>query len=141
MAIGWFTVLKSVPWSTVIGNAPVVADGAKKLWNAVASKKAAAPETAAPAAAASAAPLDDEDSGIAVLLARLDADEAALADLEAQMLTSTELIKALAEQNTQLIERVEANRIRTLWLVRAVVVLGVLAALAAVGLIVRLQGA
>ncbi|MEO5695991.1 MAG: hypothetical protein ABIQ60_02520 [Burkholderiaceae bacterium] len=141
MAIGWFTVLKSVPWSTVIGNAPVVADGAKKLWNAVASKKAAVPETPASAESPSSSSLHDDDSVIALLQARLEADEAALADLEAQMLTSTELIKALAEQNTQLIDRVEANRIRTLWLVRAVVVLGVFAALAAVVLIVRLQGA
>lgn len=34
MAIGWLTILKSVPWAEVISNAPKVAEGARKLWNA-----------------------------------------------------------------------------------------------------------
>jgi cytochrome c-type biogenesis protein CcmH/NrfG len=54
--------------------------------------------------------------------------EAAAADLHEQMLASSELIKALAEQNTQLIRRVEANRVRVLWLAAAMVVVGVVAA-------------
>ena len=29
MAIGWLTILKTVPWTEVISNAPKVADGAK----------------------------------------------------------------------------------------------------------------
>lgn len=37
-------------------------------------------------------------------------------DLHAQMFKSSDLIKALAEQNAQLVKRVEANRVRTLWL-------------------------
>jgi hypothetical protein len=44
------------------------------------------------------------------------ATEAAVADLRQQMLASSELIKELAEQNTQLIKRVETNRKRLLWL-------------------------
>jgi hypothetical protein len=32
------------------------------------------------------------------------------------MLASSELIKALAEQNGQLVARVEVNRVRVLWL-------------------------
>ena len=43
------------------------------------------------------------------------------------MLASSELIKALAEQNTQLIRRVEANRVRVLWLAAAIAVVGVVA--------------
>lgn len=42
MAIGWLTVLQNVPWSEVIGNAPKVAEGAKKLWGAMRKTPAAA---------------------------------------------------------------------------------------------------
>lgn len=119
MALGLFTVLKSVPWSTVILNAPVLADGAKRLWNTVANRPDA-PEPAAgkPAAA------DSGTGDSAGMRAQLAAVEAAAARLEQQMRASTELIKALAEQNAQLIERVEANRVRTLWLTIATGILG-----------------
>ena len=43
------------------------------------------------------------------------------------MLTSSELIKALADQNTELIKRIEVSRIRILWLAGATVVLGIAA--------------
>ena len=41
MAIGWLTVLQSVPWAEVVSNAPKVAAGAKKLWSAVGRKPSA----------------------------------------------------------------------------------------------------
>lgn len=124
MAIGWFTVLKSVPWSAVISNAPVVADGAKKLWKAVANK----PPSPEPPLASEPAPAGPREDDVESLRTQLAAVEAVSSKLEEQMLASSELIKALAEQNTQLIELVEANRIRTLWLTRATVVLGLVAA-------------
>lgn len=117
MAIGWITLLKTVPWAQVISTAPVVAEGARKLWNGVAKKRTTPPpaqDIARPAGAANAVPLQ----------AQVDALEAVVADLHEQMLTSSELIKALAEQNTELIKRVEGNRIRLLWLWVAVFVLG-----------------
>ena len=93
MAIGWLTVLKSVPWAEVISNAPKVADGAKKLWSTIGKK----------------------------------ALESEAADLHDQMLASSELIKALAEQNTQLIQNIEANRVRVLQLTGATAVLAIIA--------------
>ena len=42
--------------------------------------------------------------------------EAAVADLHSQMLASSELIRELADQNAQLIQRIEINRVRVLWL-------------------------
>jgi len=48
--------------------------------------------------------------------------------LHSQMLASSELIKALAEQNAQLIQRIENNRVRLLWL-SAVTALVAIAAL------------
>jgi hypothetical protein len=42
--------------------------------------------------------------------------QVAVAELQAQLLDCSQLIKALAEQNAQLVARIEANRVRTLWL-------------------------
>jgi hypothetical protein len=125
MAIGWLSVLKMVPWGDVISNAPKVADGAKKLWSAVAKKP-----PAAELATASAQPaLSPEAQSIAILQAQLAAAEAEVSDLHNQMLESSQLIKALADQNTQLIKRIEVNRLRVLWLAGAMVVLVVVAAI------------
>ena len=124
MAIPWLAVLKSVPWKEVISNAPVVADGAKKLWNSVGRKPA---EQAAAAEKSEAQPPSDNEV-IARLQARLAAVETAAADLHSQMLASSELIKTLAEQNTQLIRRAEANRRRVVWLMAATFVIAIVAA-------------
>ena len=50
-----------------------------------------------------------------------------MSDLHGQMLASSELIKELAEQNAQLVKRIEANRKRTLWLAAATLALGIAA--------------
>lgn len=118
MAIGWLSVLQMVPWGEVISNAPKVADGAKKLWNSVGKK----PGTTAEPAAAPA------EVSLAGLQVQVKAAEAAIAELHEQMLASSELIKALAEQNAQLIQRVETHRVRVRWLTAATLVLAVIAA-------------
>ena len=77
MPISWLTVLKAVPWGDVISNAPVVVDGARKLWNNVGRKGDTAPGPAQPTAAATdtcAAPTDT-----ATALAQLRARRATLA--------------------------------------------------------------
>jgi hypothetical protein len=118
MAIGWFTVLKSVPWEAVIGNAPLVAEGARKLWKAVGAESTpdGMPEPDDPSVDAS----DPLPAQVAEL-------RAAAERLEQQMLASSGLIKALADQNTQLIARVEANQARTAWLGRACIGLALIA--------------
>jgi hypothetical protein len=121
MAIGWLAVLQKVPWSEVINNAPKVADGAKKLWNAV-TKKSAPPEASdsgTPPAAST------ESQTIAALQTRVTVLDAAVTDLHGQMLASSELIKALAEQNAQLIQRIETNRVRLLRLSAATAVVAI----------------
>lgn len=112
MPIPWLVVLQSVPWTDVIKNAPKVADGAKKLWSTVSKK---APVRELPAESSETA-LSPESQTIASLQTRLEALEVAAAELHNQMLASSELIKTLAEQNTQLIARIEANRTRVRWL-------------------------
>jgi hypothetical protein len=133
MPIGWLTVLQTVPWGEVISNAPKVADGAKKLWNAVAKKPR--PDSAPVAEALPA--LSEEARAIAALQAQLAAVEAAAADLHEQMLASSELIQALADQNSQLIQRVEAHRVKVVWLAAATGLLAFLTAGSLAGLLLR----
>lgn len=123
MAVGWMSVLKMVPWSDVISNAPMVADGAKKLWSTVAKKTGAAAEAEEPAAPAAAHDLPAAEL-LAQLQAQLARQEKGLSELHQQMVSSTALIQTLAEQNAQLVQRVEANRMRVRWLSLAVVLLG-----------------
>ena len=121
MPIPWMTVLKAVPWTEVIRNAPQVAEGAKKLWGTVNKKSQSAREQAPPGSAV--APLDAPD--LTRLAERLAVQEAVAADLHAQMLASSELIKTLADQNSLLIARVDTHRRRLAWLTAATVVLAI----------------
>lgn len=121
MAIGWMTVLQSVPWAEVIRNAPKVAEGAKKLWNTV-GKKTPEPKVMPPDVPTN---LPPEAQALARLEARVAALDAQAADLREQLLATSALIQALAEQNTQLVQRAEANRVRVAWLSRVMVVGGV----------------
>lgn len=127
------SVLKMVPWSDVLSNAPKVADGAKKLWSTVAKKAGVAGESAPeePTAEPQDLPAAELLGGLQAQLAR---QEAALSALHQQMLSSSEMIQNLAEQNAQLVQRVEANRMRVRWLTLAVALLGIgLAAVWALG--------
>lgn len=121
MAIGWLTILKTVPWTEVISNAPKLADGAKKLWNA-ASKKSAFSESAAVDV-----PAAGEAPTLASLGARVIELEKGLAEQRSQLLAASELITALAEQNTQLVKRVETSRVRLLALAGVVLLLSIAA--------------
>ena len=130
MAIGWLTVLKMVPWTDVISNAPKVAEGAKKLWGSVGKKPAA------PVIAPIDAGVPAEAPSVIKLAARVAALEEASRELHSQMLASSELITTLAEQNAQLIQRIERNRVQLRWLagVSGVsAVLGVAALVAVLG--------
>ena len=125
MAIGWLTVLQSVPWSDVVRNAPKVAAGAKKLWDNVANKSAANPDAAA------------DGSGLAPVPATLEglqqqvlSLQAANAHLQQRLIESSGLIGTLAEQNAQLIQGMQALRRRLFWQGAALVLVGLLAALA-----------
>jgi hypothetical protein len=124
MALPWLAVLKIVPWTDVISNAPKVADGAKKLWNAI-GKQPPAPQKAAPAENPATAP-----EAQSLTASRLAALEAATAQLHEQVLASSELIKALAEQNTELIRHIETSRVRMRQMLLAIILIGLVAATA-----------
>lgn len=125
MAIGWLTVLKAVPWGEVVSNAPRIAEGAKSLWSAIGRKRGGPV-----AGAGGVQPANGEPASLATLQAQLAATQATVAELHNQMQESAELLKALAEQNTQLVERIEANRKRTVWLAVITVVIGIVAVMA-----------
>lgn len=131
MAIGWLTVLQSVPWTEVVRNAPKVAAAAKKLWNSVGKQSTPVKDPVVHAPLA----LSPEAQAVSALESRISVLEAAAAELQTQMVASSELIKALAEQNTQLILRIGTLR-RRLWWVGVLALLGLLVA-ASVALILR----
>ncbi|RQW27280.1 hypothetical protein EHS17_08365 [Rhodobacteraceae bacterium CH30] len=111
MAISWLAVLKSVPWSEVVSNAPVIAEGARKLWKKTRAKAPEPVEVIVPQSDAAAA----DDPLLARMDARMVALEQGLAEVQQQLQASSELVKQLAEQNAQLITRVSILRRRVLW--------------------------
>jgi hypothetical protein len=125
MAIGWLTVLQSVPWSDVVRNAPKVAAGAKKLWDNVANKSAANPDVAADGSGLAPGPATLEGLQQQVLSL-----QAASANLQQRLIDSSDLIGTLAEQNAQLIQGIQVLRRRLFWQGAALVLVGLLAALA-----------
>ena len=104
MPIPWLTVLQSVPWSDVVRNAPKVAAGAKKLWDNVAHKGAAAQDPADTTSTVEAEPT------LLSLRADVMALRAASMRLQQQLGESSALVSELAEQNTQLIAGMDALR-------------------------------
>ena len=119
--MSWLTVLKLVPWTDVIKNAPAVADGAKKLWKSV-GKNEVAETGGAPAPPTSELSTLPESQAIALLERQIGALEVTVDELHQQMRESSELIKALADQNTQLIKRVEVNR-RRIWVLAGLILI------------------
>jgi len=121
MAIGWLTLLKAVPWAEVAKKAPEVAESAKKLWNTIA-KKPSNPEIKVETENNL---FSSQDQEVNWLKERLAANEAAYADLHNQILASAELIRVLADQNTQLINAVELNRKRLVRLAVLTIIVGI----------------
>ena len=124
MPIPWLTVLQSVPWSDVVRNAPKVAAGAKKLWDNVAHKGAAAQDPADTTSTVEAEPT------LLSLRADVMALRAASMRLRQQLAESSALVSELAEQNTQLIAGMQALRRkhkRMLWALLAVAGIALLA--------------
>lgn len=127
MAIPWVTVLKLVPWTEVIRTAPAVLDSARKLWDS-ASKRSSRPAPPPPSAGQPHEPT--QPPSLQALGARVTYLESTVARLQEQALSSSELIKELAEQNANLIKRVEMNRVQVKRLGYAAVVIGIIAAVA-----------
>ena len=128
MAIGWMGLLKSVPWKDVVSNAPKIADGAKSLWSAVA-KKVRPVDTSAP--------YPEAEANDMPLASRVAALESSHGDLQRQLVTSSELIRSLADQNALLIARLDAQQVRLRWL-SGLILVSLLASGAALALAMKL---
>lgn len=110
MPIPWLIVLQNIPWRQVITNAPRVADEAKKLWTSLSRPKT---EFDYQTPVKSSEKFDIKTLRDTDLLAsKVLTLEAMTQDLHQQMVESTKLINALAEQNTQLVNHIEKNRKR-----------------------------
>ena len=92
---GWITVFRAIPWMQLIAAAPAIARGARKLWTGVRKH----PQPGAPGEE-----LDPED--------RLQRLESEVGDLKKALAASSELSKAMAEQNERLLEAVGILRLR-----------------------------
>ena len=114
MAAPWLAVvLKNVPWGEVIRRAPDIADGAKKLWQSVSGKQDYREPKVYDVPYSELESDSDRD-------ARIQSLEMQIARLQTQMVESSQLIKTLADQNEQLIARVESNRRQVVKLSRVV---------------------
>lgn len=101
------TVLSNIPWGQVVDNAPKVADGATKLWNAVANRKSTSDHTHNNEIV-----IETTSTDLEALRNQIITMEGNLSDLQNQMRDSTQLIKELALQNAQLVRKIELNSIR-----------------------------
>lgn len=91
---GWITAFRALPWTQLIAAAPVVASGARKLWNSVKHQEA---ESA-----------DGQGTD-----ARLQALEAQIEELRAELTAAAGFTATLAEQNALLVEAIAVLRVRT----------------------------
>lgn len=102
MAFNWLVAFKVIPWGEVIAAAPAVAKTARDLWRTL--KK---PGPGEPAGARTPAneslPLDEQVRAL----------RAELTEARAQLLSTSEVLRTLAEQDEKLIKAVEALRMRT----------------------------
>lgn len=125
MAVGWVAMLQMVPWGEVIKNAPKVADGAVKLWNSVSKK-----QSLEGGSDVTDVIVGSDSAVVEQLRQQLHAAEHSIAELQGEMVQSTEVIKELAKQNAQLVAQIEVNR-------KAVTVLGAVLALTVLGAVVQ----
>lgn len=111
MATNWWTMLKTVPWSEVLSAAPQVASGARRLWDSVNRKSVPAPESEEVMHAVVA-----DDEVLAAVQARVHQHDEQLLDMRTQLRSASELIANIADQNAQLIAKVDAQRSKLRWM-------------------------
>ena len=112
MALGTiFTVLANVPWGQVIDAAPKVADGATRLWSSVTRRKA---DTSAQDRIDASKEAEGTPTGSPIdeLQRKFNELQTDVDELKAEMESASELIKALADQNSALVKNIEINRKR-----------------------------
>jgi hypothetical protein len=92
--------LKSLPWSTILSNAPLIVEGAKKLASLVKSKPAEGPLSEG---------VDTLDGDPPLEFSAL---RARIRRLETELQQSAELVRTLAEGQAEMAQVLEALRVR-----------------------------
>jgi hypothetical protein len=134
MAAGWWTVLRTVPWSDVISAAPQVANGARRLWDTVNRNKQGNYDE--PMGVAPGMPGQEEDV-FDILIKSVERNDAEVTDLRNQMRSASEIIANLADQNAQLIAKMDAQRQKMTWLAVTASLSGLLSVVALILVSVR----
>jgi len=105
MAFNWIAAFKIIPWTDVIAAAPTVARTARGLWRSISKTGPAEGVEGTNAAAAAANPPTMEEEVRSL--------RAELAETRAQLLASSEVLRALADQDEKLVAAIEVLRVRT----------------------------
>jgi hypothetical protein len=105
MAFSWITAFKIIPWTDVIAAAPTVARTARDLWRGMSKSRGDEPP-GNPAGAATGGTTQTPEAELTALRADLD-------ETRTQLLVSSEVLRALAEQDEKLIAAIEVLRVRT----------------------------
>lgn len=134
MAAGWWTVLRTVPWSDVISAAPQVANGARRLWDTVNRNRQGMPDGPMGMAPEMAG---QEEDVFDILIRSVERTDAEVTDLRNQMRSASEIIANLADQNAQLIAKMDAQRQKMTWMGVTAALSGLLSVVALVLVAVR----
>jgi hypothetical protein len=94
----WFGSFRDAAWSKAVGLAPAMVERCRKLWNGVAQRPARAAPSAAPEEPASADALPALEVQVHSLGRRAK-------QLEEEAASSFEVVRAIAEQHSQLAEQ------------------------------------
>jgi len=105
MAFNWIAAFKIIPWTDVIAAAPTVARTARNLWRSIGKTRPAETAGGTEDVRASGNPPTMEEE--------IRALRAELAETRAQLLASSEVLRALADQDEKLVAAIEVLRVRT----------------------------
>jgi hypothetical protein len=108
MPFNWIAAFRIIPWTDVIAAAPTVARTARELWRGMSKSRSVEPGTAdsgqSGGSAGGVAPTMEEE---------LRSLRNELAETRTQLLASSEVLRALAEQDEKLIAAIDVLRVRT----------------------------
>lgn len=100
MAFSWIAAFKIIPWSDVIAAAPTVARTARDLWRGMSKARPGEP-------------VEQPTGGVPTTEEEIRMLRTDLAETRSQLLSSSEVLRALAEQDEKLIAAIEVLRVRT----------------------------
>ena len=117
--------MQAVPWSDMLKNAPKLADAAGKLWDSVASRKAAQGGRVSERLIAG-------ETSLASVSQRVDTAESSIEALHDQLVSSLQVTAALAKQNSEMALALESLKSSVRLLVGSCVLIGLVAVTALV---------